>query len=288
MTLAAPVAMAETRVIVLGTGTPVPNGDRAGSGLAIIHDGEAYLFDAGHGMMQNAIKAWKDLDAEELNPTKIKQVFITHLHSDHTLDYPELASTYWWRREERLKAIGPKGLQAMTDGFYEMMQADIAIRTSGVNPVKDPSMYQVDVTEIEQDGVVFDENGVTVEAFTVDHGEVKPAYGFKVTTPDRTIVISGDTAYSETLIEKAKGVDILVHEVIGEEGLRGLSPEWQEYHRSVHTLTSELADIANQAQPGTLVLTHIATYAAPLETAKTEVEALYDGKVVLASDLDEF
>ncbi|TRW96919.1 MBL fold metallo-hydrolase [Paracoccus sp. M683] len=280
--------MAETRVIVLGTGTPVPNGDRAGSGLAIIHDGEAYLFDAGHGMMQNAIKAWKDLDAEELNPTKIKQVFITHLHSDHTLDYPELASTYWWRREERLKAIGPKGLQAMTDGFYEMMQADIAIRTSGVNPVKDPSMYQVDVTEIEQDGVVFDENGVTVEAFTVDHGEVKPAYGFKVTTPDRTIVISGDTAYSETLIEKAKGVDILVHEVIGEEGLRGLSPEWQEYHRSVHTLTSELADIANQAQPGTLVLTHIATYAAPLETAKTEVEALYDGKVVLASDLDEF
>lgn len=287
LALATP-ALAETRIIMLGTGTPVPNGDRAGSGVAIIHGGEAYLFDAGHGMMQRAIKAWKDLEAPELEPTKIKHLFITHLHSDHTLDYPEVAGTYWWRREDRLNAYGPVGLQAMTDGYYAMMAADIDIRTSGVNPIADPTMYQVAVHEIPQDGVVLDQNGVTIEAFSVDHGEVEPAYGFKITTPDRSIVISGDTTYSAALIEKAKGVDVLIHEAIGEEGWRGLTPDWQNYHISVHTLTSQLADIATQTQPGLLVMTHVATYGAPLDSARTEVEALYDGKVVLADDLDEF
>ncbi len=281
-------ASAETRVIVLGTGTPVPNGDRAGSGLAIIHDGEAYLFDAGHGMVQRAIKAWKDLDAEELYPPRITHLFISHLHSDHTLDYSELAATYWWRREERLNAYGPVGLQAMTDGYYQMMAADIALRTTGSNPVADPTMYRVNVTEIPRDGVVFDANGVTVEAFSVPHGDISPAYGYKITTPDRTIVFSGDTSYSEVVAEKAKGVDILIHEVISEEGWSALSPDWQAYHRAAHTLTSELAKIANQAQPGVLVLTHIAYYGAPIESALTEVQAAYDGKVVLANDLDEF
>lgn len=285
--IAAP-ALAETRIIMLGTGTPVPNGDRAGSGVAIIHDGEAYLFDAGHGMMQNAIKAWKDLDAPELDPSKIKHLFVTHLHSDHTLDYPEVAATVWWRRDQRLNAYGPAGLQAMTDGYYEMMKADIEIRTSGVNPVKDPTMYQVDVHEIAEDGVIYDENGMTIEAFSVTHGDIKPAYGFKIVTPDRSIVISGDTTYNDTLIEKAKGVDVLIHEAIGEEGLRALTPDWQAYHSSVHTLTSKLAEVANETKPGLLVLSHVATYSAPLDSALSEVKALYDGEVVLPDDLDEF
>lgn len=287
LVVAAP-AGAETRVIVLGTGTPVPNGDRAGSGLAVIHDGEAYLFDAGQGMVQRAIKAWKDLDAPELYPSDITHLFISHLHSDHTLDYSELAATYWWRRKERLNAYGPTGLQAMTDGYYQMMAADIALRTTGSNPVADPTMYQVNVTEIPQDGIVFDENGVTIEAFSVPHGDIVPAYGYKITTPDKTIVFSGDTSYSEIVAEKARGVDILIHEVVSEEGWRALTPDWQAYHRAAHTLTGELADIANQAQPGTLVLTHIAHYGAPIESALTEVQAHYDGKVVLANDLDEF
>lgn len=109
-------AQAETRVILLGTGTPVPDAERSGPGLAVIYDGEAYLFDAGGGMVQRAIQAWQTMDAEELYPTNIKYLFISHLHSDHTLDYPELAATYWWRRTEKLNAYGPVGLQAMTDG----------------------------------------------------------------------------------------------------------------------------------------------------------------------------
>lgn len=154
--------------------------------------------------------------------------------------------------------------------------------------MKDPSLYQLDVTEIADPGVVFDENGVTIEAFEVSHGDIHPAFGYKVTTPDKTIVISGDTTYNDTVLDMARGADILVHEVISEEGWSALPPEWQAYHHSSHTLTSELARLANEARPDLLVLTHILHYGAPIETALSEVQALYDGKVVLAEDLDEF
>lgn len=281
-------ASAETRVIVLGTGTPVPNAARSGPGLAVVYDGRAYLFDAGGGMVQRMIEAWEELDAEALYPTNVEHLFISHLHSDHTLDYPELAATYWWRRAEKLNAYGPVGLRSMTDGYYAMQASDIALRTSGNQPMRDPSLYQVNVTEIGEDGVILEDGEVTVEAFTVPHGDIEPAYGYKITTPDKTIVYSGDTAFSETLTEKARGADVLVHEVISEEGWSALEPDWQAYHRSAHTLTSELARIANEARPGVLVLTHILHYGAPIETARTEIEALYDGEVVLANDLDEF
>ncbi|WP_201618382.1 MBL fold metallo-hydrolase [Psychrobacter urativorans] len=286
--LSAGAVQAETRVIMLGTGTPWPNAERAGSGFAVIHDGEAYLFDAGHGTVQRAIQAWKTMDAPELNPPMIKNVFLSHLHSDHTMDYSELAATLWWRRDARLNAYGPKGLQDMTDGYYEMQKVDIALRTGGNQPVRDATMYQVAVTEIPKDGIIFDDNNVTVEAFSVDHGDIDPAYGYKITTPDKTIVFSGDTTYSENVIKKAKGADILIHEVISEEGLKALSPNWQAYHHSSHTLTSELAQIANKAKPNLLVLTHVLHYDSPIETAYSEVKALYDGDVVLANDLDEY
>lgn len=281
-------AAAETKVILLGTGTPVPSAERAGPGLAVVHDDRAYIFDLGHGSVQRMIQASKTKGIEALYPTNVTQVFISHLHSDHTLDYPELAATYWWRRQQPLRAIGPAGLQAMTDGYYEMLAADIKLRTSGSAPVANPDFYRVDVTEIAEDGIVFEENGVTVEAFTVPHGDIEPAYGYKITTPDKTVVFSGDTAYSEVLAEKARGVDVLVHEVISEEGLATQPPQWQAYHTAAHTRTSDLAKIANEARPGVLVLTHILTYGAPIESAKTEIEALYDGEVVLGNDLDEF
>lgn len=282
------MAQAETRVIMLGTGTPVPNAERAGSGFAVIHNNEAYLFDVGHGTVQQAIKAWKTMNAPELNPPKIEHVFISHLHSDHIMDYSELAATYWWRRERRLNAYGPKGLKEMTNGYYDMQKTDITLRTSGNQPVRDPTMYQVAVNEIVKDGVIFNNNNITVEAFSVDHGDIDPAYGYKITTPDKTIVFSGDSTYSENIIAKAKGVDILIHEVMSEEGWRALTPEWQAYHHSSHTLTSELAEIANKAKPKLLVLTHILHYGAPLETAYSEVKSRYDGQVVVANDLDEY
>lgn len=288
MALSSSAVSAETTVVILGTGTPVPDAERSGPGAAVIYNGTSYVFDAGGGMVQRAIEANQHLGIEALYPTNIKHLFITHLHSDHVLDYSELAATYWWRREEKLKAYGPTGLQAMTDSLYEMLATDIKLRTSGNQPVKNPDFYQVVVTEIQEDGVILSDGDVSIEAFTVNHGDIKPAYGYKIVTPDKTVVISGDTAYSETLVEKAMGADVLIHEVISEEGWSKLPKIWQIYHASAHTRTSELAEIANKTQPGVLVLTHILHYSAPIETAKTEIEALYDGEVVLANDLDRF
>jgi ribonuclease BN (tRNA processing enzyme) len=285
--LASPGATAETEVIMLGTGTPVLDYERAGAGVAVVHDGRAYLFDIGGGVVQRVIEAYQRLGIEALNPTRIEHLFITHLHSDHVLDFAEFAGTLWWRRATQIEAFGPAGTAAMARGEIAMMAADIAIRNGGTQPVTNPQGYEVIAHDIEP-GIVLDANGVRIEAFAVAHGGIEPAFGYRVTTADRTIVISGDTAYSETLIEMARGADLLIHEVISEEGLAALEPFWQNYHSSAHTTTSELARVANAARPELLVLYHVLYYGAPIGSALDEVQAKYDGEVVLAADLDRF
>ena len=280
-------ASAETQVVVLGTGTPVPDHERAGAGVAVVYNDQAYLFDVGGGVVQRAIEANSRLGISSLSPVNIEHVFITHLHSDHMLDLAELVYTLWWRRTSRISVWGPTGLSAISDGMTAMMGTDIRIRSSGNQPVVTPEAFRFIPIEI-QAGLVLEADGVTVEAFNVAHGDVKPAYGYRITTPDRVVVISGDTAYSDQLVEMARGADVLVHEVISVEGLSALEENWQRYHSSAHTTTSELARVANEAQPELLVLYHIIHYAAPIETALTEVQALYDGEVVLAGDLDVY
>ena len=281
------LVQAETRVVILGTGTPVPDAARSGPGVAVIFDGKAYVFDAGGGMVQRAIEASERLGIGELYPTRIEHLFITHLHSDHMLDYAELAATLWWRRENQLQAWGPQGLEEMSEGMYTMMAKDIALRTSGNQPVVNPEFYRVAVTEIQQ-GVVYQDGELVIEAFEVPHGDITPAFGYRVTTPDKTVVISGDTAYSEKLVEMAMGVDILVHEVISEAGVATLSDFWQQYHNGAHTSTAKLAELASKARPHLLVLYHVLFYGASEESVIAEVRAGFDGEVVLASDLDVY
>ena len=276
-----------TRVVVLGTGTPIPDANRAGSSIAVIHRGEAYLFDAGSGAVQNATKARYKYDIPSLYPSEICCVFLTHMHSDHTLDFLELNFTLWWRRREPLLAFGPTGLEEMADGMVAMMQPDIRIRTSGTQPVMAANSYRPVVTEISE-GVVFQQDDLRIEAFDVMHGDIEPAFGYRVTTDDLTVVISGDTAYSEKLREMATGADILLHEYISEEGLLRNSEAFQAYHKSSHTTTTDLGRLAAAAQPGLLVLYHGLHYGMPERDALDEVRAVYDGEVVLADDLDIF
>lgn len=277
----------QTQVVVLGTGNPIPDAYRAGSSIAVIHKGEAYLFDVGAGSVQNAIVARYKYDIPSLYPSQICCVFLTHLHSDHTMDYAELAFTLWWRRRQSLSAWGPAGLRDMTAGAYAMMAADTDIRVNGIQPVPNPDAYKVVVTEIEA-GIVFEKGDLIVEAFDVPHGEVKPAFGYRITTDDKTIVISGDTAVSEELLEKSRGVDLLFHEVISDNGLSTNTEIWQKYHKSYHTLASDLGKLASEAKPGLLVLYHGLFYGVPETVIVDEVSAVYDGAVVLADDLDKF
>jgi ribonuclease BN (tRNA processing enzyme) len=277
----------DTQVVMLGTGTPVPDAYRAGPSIAIIHKGEAYLFDVGAGAIQNAAIARYKYDIPSLYPSQICCVFLTHMHSDHTMDYSELAFTLWWRRRTPISAWGPVGLEQTTNAMFEMMAADTALRASGVQPLQNPDAYKVNVTEIEE-GVVFEKDDLTVEAFLVNHGEIKPAYGYRIITDDRTIVISGDTAYNEKVLQMSRGVDLLFHEVISDSGLATTAEFWQKYHRSAHTVASDLGRLASEAQPGLVVLYHALFYGVPESNVVDEVESTYDGKVVLANDLDIF
>jgi len=276
---------AETRVIVLGTGNPIPDPRRAGSSIAVIHKGRAYLFDIGAGAVKNATTARYRHDIPSLSPLRISAVFLTHMHNDHTADYPVLAGTLWWRRQDPLSLFGPAGSIEMSEGMYAMMGPDVRLRSGGTQPVGDSRAYRVDVTEIDE-GVVFEADGMRVEAFEVNHGAIRPAFGYRITTEDKTIVISGDTARSEKLIEMARGADLLFHEVISDGGLSRNSEAMQAYHKRSHTLASELGRIATEAQPGLLVLYHALFYGVPEAQIVDEVRSTYTGPVVLADDLD--
>lgn len=278
---------APTQVVVLGTGTPVPDAKRAGTSVAVIHKGEAYLFDIGAGSIRNATIARYRYDIPSLYPSLICCVFLTHLHSDHIADFSELASTLWWRQDRALRAWGPKGLQALTEGMYAMMGPDIRLRTAGENAVATPGDFEVDITEIS-DGIVFERDGMRVEAFSVNHGDIKPALGYRITTEDKTIVISGDTAHSDKVAEMSRGADLLFHEVISDEGLGRVRADYQSYMRTSHTTASELARLVSNARPELLVLIHVLFYGLPEERIVEEVKAGYDGEVVLADDLDVF
>ena len=279
----------ETRVIILGTGTPVPDIDRSGPGVAVVTNGEAYVFDAGGGMVKNAMKAWQRYDLPEMYPQDIKYLFITHLHSDHIHDISELASHRWWGRQQRLSVYGPKGTAEYVEHMSRMLQVEGDIRSAGTDEeiVTDWHGYMATAHEIET-GIVFSNDDITVEAFTVPHGNIRPAFGYKVTTHDKTIVISGDTTYSELLAEKAKGADILIHEVFSGDRLSQQSDFWQNYHGRSHTSGEQVAAVANIAKPGIVVLYHILFFNASEEEIVAEVKRSYDGEVVMADDLDMF
>ena len=289
-TLAMPLfAQQETQVIILGTGTPVPDANRSGPGVAIVTNGEAYLFDAGGGMVKHAMQAWDRYKLPALYPQDIKYLFITHLHSDHIHDIAELSGHRWWGRKQRLAVYGPRGLADYIGHMNDMLKIEADIRAAGTPEqlVTDRLGYQANAHEIE-DGIVFSNADITVEAFTVPHGEIRPAFGYKVTTRDKTIVISGDTTYSEAVAEKAKGVDLLIHEVYSGDQLSQQSVFWQDYHGHSHTSGSQVAEVANLARPKLVVLTHILFFNATAAEIVHEVTRDYDGPVVMANDLDRF
>jgi len=278
---------ATTQVIILGTGTPIPDAFRAGSSIAIVHKGESYLFDVGAGAVRQATIARYKYDIPSLYPSQICCVFLSHLHSDHTLDLSELAHTLWWRRNAGLQAWGPTGIARIANGLDEIIAADADFRINGIQPVANPDGFRISHNDITP-GSLFQKEDLTIEAFLVNHGDINPAFGFKVTTEDLSIVISGDTAYSDVVAEKARGVDILFHEVISRQGLEQNSPGFQSYHNSVHTTSDEVARLASIAQPKKLVLYHGLFYGTEESMVLEEIEALYEGSVFLARDLDMF
>ena len=274
-----------TEIILLGTGTPYPDPNSSGPATAVVVDGRVFLFDAGAGVMRK-------LNAAKLPLSGPEAVFITHLHSDHTLGYADLILTSWiMRRAKPFPVYGPRGLQRMTSHLLAAFSEDIEIRTSGLEH-EVPGGYRVKVHEIRA-GIVYEKNGVRVTAIAVQHGTWKHAFGYRIDTPDRSIVISGDARPSEALVKAAQGVDVLIHEVYSAAGLkpedRPGGEDWPQYCREFHTSDVELGALAARIQPKFLILDHTIRFGASDEDLLGGIRrGGYAGKAVVGKDLDRF
>jgi ribonuclease BN (tRNA processing enzyme) len=276
------------KVVLLGTGTPNADPDRWGPAVAIVVGDEAYLVDAGVGVVRRAAAAARDQGLSPLQARNLRRVFITHLHSDHTLGLPDLMFSPWvLERPGPLDVYGPPGIAAMTRHLEEAWQEDIAMRRDGGEP-KHPGTYQAVVHEIKA-GQVYQDAGVRVEAIAVAHGSWPAAFGYRFVTADRTIVVSGDTRPAPALVEACRGCDVLVHEVYSAERFKTRPPEWQAYHAAFHTSTVELAALANAAKPKLLVLYHQLFWGATDADLEREIRAAgYAGRIVSGRDLDVY
>jgi ribonuclease BN (tRNA processing enzyme) len=201
-----------TKVVLLGTGTPVPDPERSGPATAIVVDDSAYLVDFGPGVMRRAKAAVLERGITPLEPANLKIAFVTHLHSDHTAGYPDLILTGWTAgRRTPLEVYGPTGLQFMTEHILQAYHIDIETRTTpGGDQQGSPEGWRVNAHEIKP-GVIYKDAKITVTAFPTQHA--MESYGFRFDTPDRSVVISGDTSPTEETIKACNGCDVLIHEV---------------------------------------------------------------------------
>lgn len=276
-----------TRLVLLGTGTPNADPERSGPSLAIVVDGVPYLVDAGPGVVRRAAAAAEQVEGLEVSG--LATVFLTHLHSDHTVGLPDLLFTPWTlEREQPLTVIGPDGTEEMLGHLRAAFRADIDNRLYGLEPANDGG-HRVDARDVRP-GVVFEDERVRVIAFAVPHGSWPPsqALGYRFETPDRVIVVSGDTGPSEAVVEACSGCDILVHEVYAKAGWDGRDEVWQRYHAASHTSGIELGELAERARPGLLVLTHQLLWGATPDELLAEIREGFTGRVVYGNDLDVF
>jgi len=280
---------ATTRVVLLGTGTPNPEPDRSGPAVAIVVNDTPYLVDFGPGVVRRAAAMSPDYggDMEGLLIDRLKVAFLTHLHSDHSAGLPDLILTSWVAgRDAPLELYGPEGIADMAEYILKAYDADIRYRIDGLEPANELG-WRVNAHTLD-DGVVYEDDNVKVEAFRVRHGTWENAFGFRFTTPDRVIVISGDAAPDANVEKYAKGADILIHEVYSVSGFARRDEFWQDYHSNNHTSAHELGEIASRAQPKLLVLYHVLFWGSSEETVLEEVREKYSGEVVLGHDLDVY
>ena len=278
-----------TKIVFLGTGTPNPDPEHSGISVAIFVHKVPYLFDCGPGLVRKASAFNPKYGGkfEGFDVSSFKTLFITHLHSDHTLGYPDLILTPWvMGRTQPLEVYGPEGIKAMTSHILAAYDEDIKIRLNGLEHASEEG-WKVNVHPIKS-GIVYKDSNITVEAFAVEHGNWREAYGFLITTPDKKIAISGDTRPCENLVEKCKSVDVLIHEVYSAEKLKTRQAKWQIYHPHYHTSTYELGEIACKVNPKLLILYHQLYWGDNDAALVSQVKTKFNGNVVSAKDLDVF
>ena len=274
-----------TQIVLLGTGTPGADPERSGPATAIVVDDTPYLVDFGPGVARRAAGAVAK-GVRALRLSNIKVVFTTHLHADHTAGYPDLLITSWVAgRTSPLEVYGPRGISAMTDAVLTAYHVDVENRLKARG---EANVTLVNAHEIVA-GIVYKDERVTVTAFPVKHGDLE-AYGYRFDTPDRSIVVSGDTSPSESIVENCNGCDVLIHEHYSMASFAQVDSQWQQYRLRHHTSTQQLADLATRARPRLLILYHRSNpgtrgASAPESAVLSEMRKFYKGKWVTGRDL---
>ncbi len=272
-----------TQVVMLGTGNPNADPDRSGPAVAIVVGDQPYLIDFGPGVVRRAAAAaLNGIDGLKVN--RLNRAFVTHLHSDHTAGFSDLILTPWvLDRNEPLKVYGPEGIKSMSEHILAAYEQDINMRVYGNQPANNQG-YRVNAHEIVA-GIVYQDSLVTVEAFNVHHGSWPQAFGYRFTTADRVIVISGDAAPSPIIAEMCQQCDVLIHEIYSDAGFVGRTPDWQNYHSQSHTSATDVGKLAAQSQPGVLLLYHQLNMGVTDDELIAEVAAYFDGHIISTVDL---
>ncbi|MCF7832465.1 MAG: MBL fold metallo-hydrolase [Candidatus Marinimicrobia bacterium] len=278
-----------TKVILLGTGNPNPDPEHSGCSVLILVGETPYIIDFGANVVRQAAALTAEYGGplQELKIRNLCTAFCTHLHSDHTLGLADLILTPWiMGRKKPLAVYGPSGMKEMTENILEAYKEDIHYRIDGIEPINKTS-WKV-ITHKIQEGFIYEDNNIQVKAFHVHHGTMKNAFGFRFTTPDKTIVISGDTTPCENIINYSQNADILIHEVYSQKGFVNLTAAWKKYHAAHHTSSHQLAEIANKCHPRLLIAYHTLFWGTRDEDILEEIKRYYKGNVAIGRDLQIF
>ena len=238
------------------------------------------MFDAGRGALQRLVQIkvkWQD----------VQGVFLTHLHSDHLVGFPDLWLTGWLvgpGRNIPLKVWGPVGTKKMMGLLGEAFEADIHVRPNADHAA--PQGVAILAEEISE-GVVYEKNGVKITAFIVDHGSIEPAFGYRIDYAGRSTVLSGDTRVSENLIRHAQGVDLLVHEVAAPESMHraGTAPERIKSILAQHVTPEQAGEVFSRTKPRLAVYSHIIMPTVTEQDVIPQTRKTYAGPLELGEDL---
>jgi ribonuclease Z len=284
----AQVLSQEIKVTLLGTGAPQPSIERFGAATLVEAGGNYFLFDCGRGVTQ---RLWQ----QKIGVGKVNRLFLTHLHSDHVVGIPDfwllgLMPAAFGNRKQPLEVWGPLGTTAMMHGLRAAYQWDIKTRISEYPSADSGTVVNAqDVSE----GVVYDKDGVKITAFRVNHSDIiDSALGYRLDYKNRSVVISGDTRYSENLINYAKGVDVLIHEVIAIREEVVATSSFARKITGFHTPPEDAGKVFSATKPRLAVYTHVAI--PPIDPSKpllttdeiiTRTKKYFSGQVVVGQDL---
>jgi len=272
----------EIRVILLGTGYPKPQIKQFGPSTYIEIGEEKFLFDCGRGAEIRLSQIGRDY-------TCITKLFLTHLHSDHTVGIPDVWLTGWNNcpRTEPLQVWGPSGTKNMMEHLQKAYEYDIHIRRD-IDEKLNPDGVKI-ITREYSEGLIYDQNDIKITAFEVDHGPVKPAYGFRIDYKDYSVALSGDTKPTENILQHCKNVDLIIHEAICPDWFRnnipGLSEKQIQAVLDHHTTPEQAGLIFKSISPRLAVYSHIENEPVSKSELMISTRKNYDGPLIVGEDL---